>query len=99
MHTRKLVWTATFCLTCLAAATSAQDAQKIIDQYIKTEGGAKALSKVRTYVIEGSFQTKDGKAGTYTLTTRLPNRYYLEIVAGDASQIEAYNGKSAWRRA
>jgi len=97
MPTRKLVLTATFCLTCLAAA-KAQDAQKIVDQYIKAEGGAKALSKTRTYVIEGSFQTKDGEAGTYTLNTRLPNRYYLEIVAGDASQIEAYNGKSAWRR-
>src|SRR5262249_39490620 len=28
---------------------------------------------------------------------RLPNRYYVEIVAGDKGFIEAYNGKSAWR--
>src|SRR5260370_12631573 len=40
----------------------------------------------------------DGKPGTYTLNTRLPNRYYSELVAGDTSLIEAYNGKSAWHR-
>jgi hypothetical protein len=99
MHTRKLVLTAVFCLTLLGAAASAQDPQKIVEQYIKAAGGAKALSKARTVAIEGSFYTPDGKAGTYTLDTKLPNRYYSEVVAGDISLIEAYNGKSAWRRA
>jgi len=97
-HIRKLVVTVAFGLTLLATAASAQDARKIVDQYIKAVGGAKALSKVRSVAIEGTFQTSDGKAGTYTLETRLPNRYYSELVTGDVSQIEAYNGKSAWRR-
>jgi len=57
-----------------------------------------ALSKARTLTIEGTFQTPDGKAGTYTLDTSLPNRYYSELVVGDTSLIEAYNGKSAWHR-
>jgi hypothetical protein len=98
MHTRKLIFSATFCLTVLATAASAQDAQKIVDQYIKAAGGAKALSKARTVIIEGAFQAIDGKTGSYTLDTKLPNRYYSEIVSGDTSSIEAYNGKSAWRR-
>src|SRR5690348_17377364 len=98
MQPRKLIVTATLCVTVLVAPASAQDAQKIVEQYIKAVGGAKALSKARTITIEGTFQTPDGKAGTYTLNTKLPNRYYSEIVAGDTSLIEAYNGKSAWRR-
>jgi hypothetical protein len=88
-----------FATTLLAGPTRAQDPQKIVDQYIKAVGGSKNLSKARTVTIEGTFQTQDGKTGTYTLDTRLPNRYYSELVLGDTSLIEAYNGKSAWHRA
>jgi len=98
MHIYKLALTAAFCLTLFTAGVSAQDPQKLVEQYIKAVGGAKALSKARTIAIEGTFDTPDGKAGTYTLNTKLPNRYYSEVVAGDSSLIEAYNGKSAWRR-
>src|ERR1700751_3492014 len=98
MRTHKLVATAGLCLTLLAAAACAQDAQKIVEQYIKEAGGAKTLSKARTIAIEGTFHTPDGKTGTYTLNTPLPNRYSSELVAGDTSSIQAYNGKSAWRR-
>jgi hypothetical protein len=98
MNTHKHVLTAAFCLTVFTASARAQDPQKIVDQYIKAVGGSKALSKARTVIIEGAFHASDGKAGTYTLDTRLPNRYYSELVAGDTSLIEAYNGKSAWHR-
>jgi hypothetical protein len=97
MHTYKLALTA-FCLTAFAASARAQDPQKIVDQYIKAVGGSKALSRARTIVLEGTFRSSDGKTGTYTLNTRLPNRYYSELVAGDTNLIEAYNGKSAWHR-
>src|SRR5271156_1256212 len=40
----------------------------------------------------------DGTAGAYTFEVKLPNRYYSEIVAGDKSWIESFNGKSAWRQ-
>ena len=36
-------------------------------------------------------------AATYTFETKLPNRYYSEMLAGDKGWIEAFNGKSAWR--
>jgi hypothetical protein len=98
MNTRKFALTAISCLTFLAGPASAQDPQKLVEQYIKAVGGAKTLSKARTIAIEGTFYTPDGNAGTYTLNTRLPNRYYSEVVAGDTTLIEAYNGKSAWRR-
>ena len=98
MSTRKITLTAAFCLSALAAIAHAQDPQKIVDQYIKAAGGSKALSQAKTITIEGAFSTADGKTGTYTLNTRLPNRFYSELVAGDTNLIEAYNGKSAWHR-
>jgi len=76
-----------------------QDAQKITSQYIKAEGGSKALFRIQTLTLEGTFtNAADGKPGTYTLDTRLPNRYYSELLVGDKNLIEAYNGKSAWHQ-
>jgi hypothetical protein len=84
-------------LALLPEASLAQDPAKIADQYVKAAGGSKTLSKIRTVTLEGSFTNpSDGKSGTYTLNTKLPNRYYSEIVLGDKNLIEAYNGKSAW---
>jgi hypothetical protein len=91
---------ATLALSCFAlgGASLAQDAGKIVDEYVKAVGGKKALERVQTETLEGTFTAADGKAGTYTLDLKLPNRYYSELVMGDRSLIEAYNGKSAWRR-
>ena len=86
-----------FLLSWLPAASRAQDAGKIIDHYVKAAGGHKTLSRIRTMTLEGTFTgAADGKSGTYTLDTKLPNRYYSELVVGDRNLIEAYNGKSAW---
>src|SRR5467141_1815846 len=98
MLTRNFAIAAIFCITLLAQPARPQDPQKLVDQYIKAVGGSKALSKAATIIIEGTFHTSDGKNGTYTLNTKLPNRYYSELVIGDVSLIEAYNGKSAWHR-
>src|ERR1700734_1268332 len=81
------------------APSRAQDPEKIIDQYIKAQGGAKNLAKAQTISIEGTFtNAADGKTGTYTFDSKLPNRYYSELVIGDQNVVEAYNGKSAWHR-
>jgi len=84
---------------CMTIPTHAQDATKIVDQYIKAEGGSKTLSKVNTLTLEGTFANgTNEKAGTYTLITKQQNRYYSELVDGDRTSIEAYNGKSAWHQ-
>jgi hypothetical protein len=75
-----------------------QEPAKIIEQYVKAAGGSHALSKIQTLALEGTFTTDDGKSGTYTFDTKLPNRYYLELLVGEQNLIEAYNGKSAWRQ-
>jgi len=99
-------------LLVIAAPSQAQDANKIIDQYQKAAGGSKALSKILTLTIEGTFTSADGaKSGSYTFDIKSPNRYYSELnvesgVSVDAAQpkleahhlIEAYNGKSAWHQ-
>jgi len=81
-----------------ATSAFAQDAAKIVAQYIKASGGEKALSRIQTLAIEGAFGASGGKSGTFTLDTRAPNRYYSELVAGGQSWIEAYSGKSAWHQ-
>jgi len=75
-----------------------QEAGKIVDQYVKAAGGGKALARIQTLTLEGTFTTGDGKSGTYTRDTKLPNRYYSELLVGEKNLIEAYNGKSAWHQ-
>src|SRR5580658_1867013 len=97
MRTRLAV--AALIAALFVAPARAQDPEKIIDQYIKAQGGAKNLAKAQTISIEGTFtNATDGKTGTYTFDTKLPNRYYSELVIGDQNVVEAYNGKSAWHR-
>lgn len=83
-------------LSTSSAHARAQDAAKIAQQYVKAAGGSRTLSKIQTMTLEGTFSTTDGKSGTYTFNTKLPNRLYSELVVGDKNMIEAYNGKSAW---
>jgi len=87
-------------LLCLGAAPArAQDARKLVEQYVKASGGSRALSRLRSLSIEGAVAQQDDAAapGTFTLDTRRPNRYYLELISADSRLIEAYNGKSSWR--
>jgi len=82
---------------CLAGANP-QDANKLVEQYVKAAGGPQALGKIRSLTIEGTIASADGRTGTYTLNLKAPNRYYSELVVGGKTLIEAYNGKSAWRQ-
>ena len=85
--------------TALAAPLHAQDAAKILNQYVKASGGAHALSKIQTITLEGTVAAQNGaKPGAYTFDVKLPNRYYSEMVMGDQSWIESFNGKSAWHQ-
>jgi len=96
---RPLAWIATLLGTtlCLGPSCRAQDASKIIDQYLKAAGGSKTLSKIQTYALDGTIRkASSDKPGTYTLRTKLPNRLYTEFRSEGQTFIEAYNGKSAW---
>jgi hypothetical protein len=89
---------ALFCACYSAAASRAQDPSRIISQYVKAAGGSAKLSKLRTVSLEGALtRISDGQTGTFTLDTKAPNRYYLELLIGEHPEILSYNGKSAWR--
>ena len=75
----------------------ADEAQKIIDQYLKAVGGSKAVSRLQTLSIDGSVAAfGDAAPGTYTFKVKRPNRFYTELRANGDTLIESYNGKSAW---
>jgi hypothetical protein len=84
---------------CFSVPVQAQDASKILNQYVKASGGAHALAKIQTITLEGTVAGQNGgKPGAYTFDVKLPNRYYSELVIGDQTLIEAFNGKSAWHQ-
>lgn len=81
----------------LGTHACAQNAARIVDEYVKAAGGARAISRIQALAIEGTFSSAaNGKSGTFTLAAKSPNRYYSELVAGDKSWIEAYSDNSAW---
>jgi hypothetical protein len=91
-----------------ATSCSAQTPQKIIDQYIQAEGGARALGKIQSVAISGSLRVVSpgadspagddsaAQSGSYSLITKAPNKLYAEIIVEPHHTIAAYNGKSAW---
>jgi outer membrane lipoprotein-sorting protein len=83
----------------VATPCRADEAQKIIDQYLKAVGGAKIVSHLQTLSIDGSIAaTGDEVPGTYTFKVKQPNRIYTELRSNGKTVIESYNGKSAWHQ-
>ncbi len=71
--------------------------QKVIDDYVRALGGAKALAKIQTETIAGSLSEETtGKTGSYSLIVKAPNRFYSEIIVEPDRDVDAYNGMSAW---
>jgi len=71
--------------------------QKVIDDYVRATGGAKALAQIQTETIAGSLSEEStGKTGSYSLIVKAPNRFYSELIVEPNRDVDAYNGKSAW---
>jgi hypothetical protein len=84
-------------ITAVLTSSFAQSPQKIVDEYVHAEGGAKALAKIQTATITGSLtDDSTGKSGSYSLITKAPNKFYSEIIVEPYRLIESYNGKSTW---
>jgi len=99
MRIRLLTARFVFLLACIVIPAQAQDVAKILNQYVKASGGAHALAKIQTIALEGTVTAQNGgKPGAYTFDVKLPNRYYSELVSGDQTLIESFNGKSAWHQ-
>jgi hypothetical protein len=84
-------------LLALSPACLAQTPQKIIDEYLRAEGGAKALAKIQSLTVAGSLREESTDTnGSYSLITKAPNKFYSEIVIEPQHTVAAYNGMSAW---
>src|SRR5260370_20656577 len=83
--------------TLVGVPARADEAQKIIDQYLKAVGGSKAVSRLQTLAIDGSGASIGHAApGTYTFKAKRPNTFYTELRPYVHTLIDAYNDKSAW---
>jgi hypothetical protein len=89
--------TAVVLFFAVVSACSAQTPQKIVDDYLRAEGGPKALAKVQSVTITGNLRDASaGKSGSYSLITKAPNKFYSEILIEPQHTILASNGMSAW---
>jgi hypothetical protein len=79
-----------------SGTASAGPSDKVLQDYRKAAGG-KALQRVRSTLLQGTAQSADGTAGTFTLRLLPPDRMRLDLEAGATKVTECYNGKSAWR--
>ena len=96
----RAIWRLYFVMVLSLAVSStcpAQTPQKIIDEYLHAEGGAKALARMQSLSIAGSLREESTDTnGSYSLITKAPNKVYSEIVIEPQHTIAAYNGMSAW---
>ena len=74
--------------------------QRVLDDYTRAMGGAKALSRIETESLAGNL-TEDatGKTGTYARIVKAPRNLYSEWVLEPEHEITAYNGRSPWSAA
>jgi hypothetical protein len=84
-------------LVACAVVAPAQTTQRVIDEYLRAQGGKRAVAQIRTETIAGSLiEEFSGKTGSWSLITKAPNRFNIETIAGPERVVEAYNGMSAW---
>src|SRR5499427_5793604 len=85
-----------------AASASAQSADKIIKQAVKsmTNGkGERALREIRSWQVKGTItDLKDGSSGGYRAAAAQPDLYIREFDLRGLEVSIGYNGKSAWMR-
>jgi len=62
MRTRLLTILIASVLTTEVLPVHAQEAGKIVDQYVKAAGGGKSLARIQTLTLEGTFAGQDSDA-------------------------------------
>jgi hypothetical protein len=91
------MWKVTSGLLIVAVLGSAQTADKVVDAYLRAMGGAKAVAAIHDATVVGSLKEEGtDRTGSFSLITKAPNRFYLEVIVGGDRVVEAYNGMSAW---
>ncbi len=95
--TRAAVFTV-LALAC-ACGAHAQSADKILKNYVKAIGGEKNLKKIKNVAATGDARDDAaGQSGSFTLETRAPDSFYLEMTGDGLTRSEGFNGSSGWEQ-
>jgi hypothetical protein len=85
-------------LACPKAAR-AQSADKVLKDYIKAIGGEKKLKAIKNMRATGEVRdAASGQTGSFTLETRAPDSFYLEMAGEGLARSEGFNGSSGWEQ-
>ncbi len=75
----------------------AQMPARVIDEYVRAEGGSKTLALIHSTRVEGTVtEPSQGRSGSYLLVLESPDRLHLEINLGSERWVESSNGLSGW---
>ncbi len=99
--TSRTVRAAVFALLALACScgAQAQSADKVLKNYVRAIGGGGKLKEIRNLVATGDVRDDAaGSSGSFTLETRAPDSFYLEIAGEGLARSEGFNGSSGWEQ-
>jgi hypothetical protein len=85
-------------LVCPGVAR-AQSADKILKDYVKAIGGDKKLKAIKNLRAFGDVRdATTGQTGSFTLETRDPDSFYIEMNGEGLRWSEGFNGNSGWEQ-
>jgi hypothetical protein len=96
---RKTSMAAIFALLTLVCpwGARAQSADKVLKNYVRAIGGDKKLKAIKNLRATGEVIDRGtGQTGSFTLETRAPDSYYVEMTGEGLSRSEGFNGSSGW---
>jgi hypothetical protein len=77
----------------------AQSADKVLKNYVKAIGGEKKLKTIKNLRATGEVSdSASGQSGSFTLETRAPDNFYLEMAGEGLVRSEGFNGSSGWEQ-
>lgn len=81
----------------LAQAGDALVVRRILDRYVETLGGPRAVEALSSLSIEGT-QSQGGQRYHFLMRKKRPNSIRYRLAAGDTSIVCGYNGRVGWLR-
>ena len=86
-------------LTLLVPAAFSQSPTKILKTAERAMGGERAIRAIQSAESTGTIKNvSDGSAGSFTMKTGRPGRYYIKYDLGGFEYEAGANGRSAWTR-
>ncbi|HUK31571.1 MAG TPA: hypothetical protein VLV89_10690, partial [Candidatus Acidoferrum sp.] len=99
LRTRICATVITMLLLLCSGVSHAQSADRILKDYVKAIGGEKKLKAITSFTAIGDARdTSSGQTGSFTLDTRAPDSFYVEMTGEGLAWSEGFNGSSGWEQ-